>query len=189
RRRLLAKADALCEGAEKVAYRMSHGGRDAFLGAGTGNGGGYYADALLRSYWLTGAQKYLDYACLNADFQLGCNPLSKSFVTGMGARPPRRPMISRQLFRPGRPYDPYSAVKGFTVYGLAAKFGNRAHPAPLPPWRRWPDLWGAGAMISSEFTIHQTIGPSAMLHAALYALEKESPGRPAVGNPEVKGKP
>ncbi|MFO8008158.1 MAG: glycoside hydrolase family 9 protein [Candidatus Brocadiia bacterium] len=172
-RRLRAKADALGERAEWTAYRMSHGGRGAFLGAGTGNGGGFYADACLRAYWLTGEQEYLDTACLNADFQLGCNPLSKTFITSMGARPPRRPMINRQLIRQGRPYDPYSAVKGLTVYGLAAKFGDRGYPSPLPAWRRWPDLWGAGAMISSEFTIHQTIGPSAMLYASLLGMENQ----------------
>lgn len=169
RRMLIEKADALVESLERPAYRMSHGG-ETFLGWGTGNGGGHYADPLLRAYWLTGGQKYLDAASLNADFQLGCNPLAKTFVTGLGARPPVRPEISGFLYEgPG-----YSGrtVEGITVYGLAGDVAHNWHPAELPKWRKWRDLWSSGAEISSEFTIPQTIGPSAMLYGTLYAFNR-----------------
>ncbi len=169
RRMLIEKADALVESLERPAYRMSHGG-ETYLGWGSGNGGGYYADALLRAHWLTGEQKYLDAACLNADFQLGCNPLSKSFITSMGARYPVRPEISHFLYEGPGPSG--RTVKGITVYGLSEQVEFDWYPRPVPAWRKWRDLWGAGSETCSEFTIAQTIGPSAMLYGSLYAMER-----------------
>ncbi|MFO8008616.1 MAG: glycoside hydrolase family 9 protein [Candidatus Brocadiia bacterium] len=166
-RMLIEKADALVASLERPAYRMSHGG-ETYLGWGSGNGGGYYADALLRAYWLTGEQKYLDATCLNADFQLGCNPLSKSFITSMGARYPVRPEISRFLYE--GPGASGRTVEGITVYGLSEQVEFDWYPRPVPAWRKWRDLWGAGSETCSEFTIAQTIGPSAMLYGSLYAM-------------------
>jgi endoglucanase len=162
------KGDALLESTERPAYRMGHGGQ-TYLGWGTGNGGGHYADPCLRAYWLTGRRQYLDAACLNADFQLGCNPLSKCFITGMGIRPPLRPEISWFLYD-GRGLDART-VEGITVYGLSEQIAFDWYPSDLPAWRKWRDLWGAGSETCSEFTIPQTIGPAAMLYGSLYAME------------------
>ena len=35
-------------------------------------------------------------------------------------------------------------------------------------------MWGNFAEIYSEFTLHQTVGPSAALYATVHALEKQA---------------
>jgi hypothetical protein len=108
---------------------------------------------------------------LNADFQLGCNPLSKTFITGMGARPPLHPQISAFLYE--KPGKRGGTVAGITIFGLTDRDPAGWYPAERPRLRRWRDLGNGGAEISSEFTITETIGASAMLYATLYALEME----------------
>ena len=167
---LLRQADEVVKQTEIPAYRMGAGARAGGLGWGNANGGGRYADPCLRAYWLTKDHRYVDAASLNADFQLGANPLSKTFITGMGARPPQHPEISELLY--AQPNRRGATVKGITVYGIAdAKVGG--FPQEIPVWRRWRDLGNGGAEISSEFTITETIGASAMLYAALQALARE----------------
>lgn len=150
------------------AYRWG-GDSTRGMGWGNANGGGYHADVLLRAWWLAGEQRFLDAACLNADFQLGCNPLSKTFVTGMGARPPRHPQIAAFLYE--KPGKRGGTVRGITVYGLTDRDPQEWYPAGRPRLRRWRDLGNGGAEISSEFTITETIGASAMLYATLYGLD------------------
>ena len=163
-------ADEILKKTEAPPYRVGRGATDGGNGWGNLNGGGYYADPLLRAYILTRDQKYLDGACLNADFQLGANPLSKTFITGIGARPPIHPQISAFLYTgPGKTG---ATVKGITIYGLASN-ELKWHPAQIPAWRRWRDLGNGGAEVSSEFTITETIGYSAMLYSILYALESQ----------------
>ena len=153
------------------AYRWG-GNSTRGLGWGNGNGGGYYADVQLRAWWLTGEQKYLDTASLNADFQLGCNPLSKTFITGMGARPPIHPQISYFLYE--KPNKCGATVAGITVYGLTDGDPRGWYPTERPRLRRWRDLGNGGAEISSEFTITETIGATAMLYSALYSAESQA---------------
>ncbi len=149
------------------AYRWG-GDSTRGMGWGNANGGGHHADVLLRAWWLTGEQKYLDGASLNADFQLGCNPLSKTFITGLGARPPLHPQISAFLYE--KPGKRGGTVQGITIYGITDRDPVNWHPAERPRLRRWRDLGNGSAEISSEFTITETIGTSAMLYASLYAL-------------------
>ena len=171
KRSLLMRADEVVKQTEIPAYRMGAGAKDRGLGWGNGNGGGHYADPCLRAYWLSKDRKYLDAASLNADFQLGANPLSKTFITGMGTRFPEHPEISPLLYT--QPNRLGATVKGITVYGLTdSKPGG--FPQEIPVWRRWRDLGNGGAEISSEFTITETIGASAMLYAALEALARET---------------
>lgn len=139
------------------------------LGWGNGNGGGHFADVLIRAWWLTGDPTYFDAASINADFQLGCNPLSKTFITGMGARPPRHPQISAFLYE--EPGKRGGTVEGITIYGIAHHDPQDWYPPERPRLRRWRDLGNGGAEISSEFTITETIGYSAMLYAVLYAAD------------------
>ena len=166
---IIRRADAVVKQTEPAPYRVGCGKKSNGLGWGNGNGGGYYADPCLRAYILTGDQKYLDAACMNADFQLGANPLSKTFITGMGARHPNHPQISQFLYT--GPHKTGATVKGITVYGLASQ-QPAWYPDKTPVWRRWRDLGNGGAEVSSEFTVGETLGPSAMLYGFLYALEK-----------------
>ena len=163
----IRQADLLVKETDAPAYRVGMGEKDSGLGWGNGNGGGRWADTLLRAYMLTKDQKYLDAACLNADFQLGANPLGKTFISGMGARPPLHPQISAFLYT--GPNKTGTTVPGITVYGLGGR--QPSWYPDFPVWRCWRDLGNGGAEVSSEFTITETIGESAMLYAMLYALE------------------
>ena len=80
----LQRADAIVKDTEAPAYRVGRGAAERGNGWGNLNGGGRWADPCLRAYFLTRDRKYLDAACLNADFQLGANPLSRTFLTGLG---------------------------------------------------------------------------------------------------------
>jgi endoglucanase len=169
RQEILRLADGqLKDRLDKEAYRWG-GDSTRALGWGNGNGGGHYADVLLRAWWLTGEQRYLDGASLNADFQLGCNPLSKTFITGMGARPPLHPQISAFLYE--QPGKRGGTVAGITIYGLSSGAPADWYPADRPKLRRWRDLGNGGAEVNSEFTVTETLGASAMLYSALCAAE------------------
>ena len=47
---------------------------------------------LLQAYTLTGRQELYDLAFRTPDFQLGANPLSLSFITGIGTNYPKKPL-------------------------------------------------------------------------------------------------
>lgn len=167
RRELIRRAEEIITKTDEPAYRVGLGARDRGFGWGSLNGGGYYANSLLLAHHLTGEQRFLDAVSLNADFQLGCNPLSKTFITGMGDRPPLHPQVAAYLYTgPGKTGN---TVPGITIYGLADRKPNW-HPQDIPPWRRWRDLGNGGAEVSSEFTITETIGASSMLYGMLYGL-------------------
>ena len=165
RKALLTGADWIVKRTDENPYRMGHDGRG--LGWGNGNGASY-ADLSLRAYWLTGEQKYLDAASLNADFLLGANPISRTFITSVGARFPMQPQISPTLYTMSQKRG--STVPGITNYGLADAMPP-GWPSKTPRWRRVRDI-GGGAEVSSEFTITETIGCSAMLFETLWSLEK-----------------
>jgi len=167
---LVAAADKQLETMETVAYRHAAGPRVGGWGSLVP---AQQAETLLRAWAVTGQQKYFAAASLHADFQLGCNPMSKTFLTGMGYRHPNRPEISWFLYE-GTAEMTGRTVEGLTMYTLGPplKFWYPPHPA----WRSHRDVWGNGAEIWSEFTIHQTIGPTAMMFQALYAAEG-LPGR------------
>lgn len=155
---------------EQAGYRMSNGQKPV---VGWGRAQGIdHAPTLLRAYWLTGEQKYLDAALFNADFHLGCNPLGKCSLTGMGYNPPRRPEISWFLYEKHEPDMGGRTVKGIGIYGIGPPL--KSHPGKWPLWRSWRDIWGMFAEIYSEFTVPQTIGPSAMAYSAFYAMEKKA---------------
>lgn len=58
-------------------------------------------------------RKYLNAARLNADLQIGANPLAKTFLTGLGARFPEHPEINE--FLDTHPHRTGNTVKGITV--------------------------------------------------------------------------
>jgi hypothetical protein len=122
-------------------------------------------------------------AALNADFHRGVNPLAKSFITGLGARSPRRPEISWFLYRQRTDTEILGdPVSGYSVYGLGPRMSPYPGPgqdglaAPgwkdgWPLWRSWRDVWATRAEMYSEFTVHQTLGPAAFTYARLFSLE------------------
>lgn len=171
---VLRDADKAAETTEAAPYRnASRVG--ASHGWGTFNGGAHAAFPSLLAYLLTKDVKHLNTISLNADFQLGANPLSKGFITSLGARHPVQPQLNPLLY--SGPEKTGKTVPGITVYGLAGqpKDGfvpnTKWYPDKTPPGRHFVDQ-GSGSESSSEFTITETIGTSAMLYAFLYALEE-----------------
>jgi hypothetical protein len=125
---------------------------------------------------LTSKQKYLDGVSLCMDWQLGCNPQSMTYITGMGYRYPCRPQISGFLYKhdatyPGLRGKPLYAetVKGITMYGIGPQL-SWYYPA-WPTLRSYRQVYG-GAECYNEFTISQCVGPTAMASAFLYAVEQ-----------------
>ncbi len=164
REHIVKSAEGIAASDEKRAYRMGAGKEDG----GWGNlvGGGYYGSVSLMAYLLTGDQKHLDAASLNADYQLGANPLSRSFITGLGARPPEHPEVRAWL------YDPRGApCPDIPVFGPGGnpKSLDDVHPDDVPIWRRWLD--DRIAAMHSEFGIAGPMGDAAMLYGILWALE------------------
>ena len=166
RQDLIQRAGHGVKQTSESVYRNGHNGKTA-LGWGNGHGGGHYADLLLRAFWLTGEAAYLEAASVNADFQLGANPLSKTFVSGLGARPPVQPQLSPLLY--AGPKKTGRTVEGISIYGLSSSVPP-GYPAAVPLYRHWRDISGT-AEDSSEFTITETVGGSAMLYSTLHALE------------------
>ena len=172
---IMRDADGGSKATRDAPYR--NGARPGVAnGWGSFNGGGHQAFASILAYLLTKDPKYLSTASLNADFQLGANPLSKGFITGLGVRHPIQPQLNPLLY--SGPEKTGKTAPGITVYGLSGQpkdgFVNDSnwYPAKIPPGRHWVDQ-GSAAESSSEFTITETIGCSAMLYEFLYALEKE----------------
>ena len=169
RKGIINSANSVVKHTDTNPYRMGHDGRG--LGWGNGNGGGYYGDVCLRAYWLTGEQRYLDVASLNADFLLGANPISRTFMTSVGARYPHQPELLESLYE--LPNLRGRTVAGITNYGLCDSMPP-GFPKEIPRWRRVLDI-AAGGEVSSEFTITETIGASAILFNSLWPLELRAP--------------
>ncbi|MCU0873510.1 MAG: glycoside hydrolase family 9 protein [Pirellulaceae bacterium] len=170
RRQFLELADTKAAATEEAAYRMGNGNGTA-CGWGACQGANH-GDLLLRAYVLSKDQKYLDAACFNADWHLGANPLSKTLISGMGYRAPRRPEISWFLYEEPERDMSGRTVAGIAIYGIGPPLGLHTGEK-WPLWRSWRDVWDRFAEIYSEFTVPQTCGPAAMLYATLYGMEKQ----------------
>lgn len=168
-------ADVYLKRTHEAGYRMGNGQTNQ---CGWGKCQGVdHGDILLRAYHITGEQKYLDAASLNADWHMGANPLSQTYISGMGVRHPDRPELSWFLYQNTDNNDVVGpTVMGISLYGNGPPLksypyvkGQKGNAWPI--WRSWRDVWGHWAEIYSEFTIEQTVGPAAIMYAALYGLE------------------
>jgi len=161
---ILKAADADVKNVDKWPYRMSTGRESG----GWGNlvGGGLYGDKCLMAYLLTHDRKYLDTASLNADYQLGANPLSRSFITGVGARPPEHPEVGNWMYN-----DKGMSAPGIPVFGPGGNPNSMGgvYPTNIPLWRVWVDT--RVAAMHNEFGVTGPIGDAAMLYSLLWALE------------------
>ena len=101
--------------------------------AGAGN---EYAFALVRAYYLTGDESFLDWALTNWDAQLGNNALSRSYITGLGYNRVKRP-----LHKPSLALNPREPVPGLHVNGPAAMiaYANSVNMNSYPENKFYPD--------------------------------------------------
>ena len=123
-----------------------------------------YAFPLLQAWTLTCEKKYLAAAALNLDAQMGANPLSFSFITGIGKRYPRDPLHKISTYDqtvepvPGIPvFGVFAHMSNGQSYYLATQSDENSYPQsyssadPYPVLRRYIDARELVPM--SEFTI------------------------------------
>lgn len=141
-------------------------------------------DSLLQAYALSGDKKYIDGAVLGSQFSAGANPLNTVFTTGLvdagiAQRGPNNPFaIDARL-------TGQDAPAGITVYGpLDPQFGfahfqREFYKEDTYPFEQRPiyenyfdNYWN---FEQSEFTIHQTIAPTAYTWGFLAASDFEIP--------------
>lgn len=94
-----------------------------WIGWGTFTQSAEYSFPLLQAWSLSvdseARAKYLNAALLNLDAQLGANPLSLSFITGLGVRSPKDPLQMASI------YDEVDKpVPGIPIFGVAAHLSN-----------------------------------------------------------------
>jgi endoglucanase len=134
------------------------------------------SQVLPRAHYLTGDEKYLAAAVAASNFSNGANPSNLVYTTGLGQRSPQNPLHidSRVSAQP--------APAGITIYGQSDPqagygFNEWVHTyhltEALPASRTWPTaeayfdvfLWPA----QSEYTVHQTLGPTSYYRGYLSA--------------------
>ncbi|MBN2448811.1 MAG: glycoside hydrolase family 9 protein [Lentisphaeria bacterium] len=130
---------------------------------------GMISRCLPRAYALSGEPKYLVGTLQSCLFAAGANPDNMALTTGLGPNPVRFPLHidSRNSAQP--------APTGITVYGPSDPAENYPFDAwahtwflaktMTPPSRQWPaaeSYWDIFTVPSTnEYTVHQTIGPTA----------------------------
>jgi len=132
------------------------------------------------AYNFTKDQKYIDAISLNADYQLGENPLGLSWITGLGIFNPQFPLHLNSMYD-----DKTKPVPGLPIYGPHARdyngncqpddnwfclVYNNFFPTPInipalrqyAPWSRMPDM--------NEFTVWQDMSYTALGYGFLFAI-------------------
>lgn len=110
-----------------------------------------------------------------ADYFLGTNPLNQTWVTGLGPKYPRDPFHmdgwyeEGQYPRPGIvPYGPWLKAQ---ATGQGPWDHDWANKSVYPAIDEWPgaERWfnNRCSPLNNEFTIHQNIGPSALVYGFL----------------------
>ena len=187
---LVTMAEEAIRNAENVPYR--HSWREHKSRRWGGAVSASWARYLILSWKLTGDEKYRQWALLNADFLLGCNPLSMVQTTGIGDA--YVPVVQDQETRRDGILDP---VPGITPYGIImTPFGigqnvvsmniptnfstekgqrkidfldkaayNAKGDLVVPLWRSIGPH-GYRDPICNEFTVQETMGPVALMLGA-----------------------
>jgi photosystem II stability/assembly factor-like uncharacterized protein len=173
---LIRSAEEIVERTHRNPYR--NGARldvPEWIGWGVFTQSSKYAFPLLQTWSLIKDDRHLKAALLNLDAQLGANPLSLCFITGLGKRSPQDPLHHPSLHDKVR--DP---IPGLPIFGVAAHLPNnqphyvmsqkdensfppgRETLDPYPILRRYIDAHELVPM--SEFTIVDMAMTTAVLH-------------------------
>ncbi|HPO89871.1 MAG TPA: glycoside hydrolase family 9 protein [Victivallales bacterium] len=163
---IIKSADEIIKNNDRRAYRM--GSRKESGGWGNLVGGGYYGEICVLAYILSKEKKFLDAASINADYQLGANPLSRSFISGIGENPVIHPELRKPLYdKNGIP------AEGIPVFGPGGNENSlgESYPSKVPIWRRWID--NRVSALHCEFTVGSTQGEAILLYGILNAEENK----------------
>ena len=136
------------------------------------------ATALCYAHALTGEQAYLDAAYLANDFHNGCNPNGTTWTTGLGVVYPASYL---SIVSVGDEIDEY--VPGITPYRNTFGLGwdvkklvwnDDPRQMAWPYWRRYANV-EEHSVAASEFTVWETIGPSAFTTGYLMTVGTKVP--------------
>ncbi|MEL6899616.1 MAG: glycoside hydrolase family 9 protein [Cyanobacteria bacterium J06606_4] len=165
RQALLKQADRMIRWGQQTAFHWTKLGatRPIITGNSFGNP---KATPLLRAHYLTGQSKYLSAAILACQFSAGANPQNLVYTTGLGHRSPQNPLVLNQRVTGQAPppgitvYGPLDAVHRADYWVLRFLEGvvvPSIHERPTT--ESYLDIFLYPAV--TEFTIHQTIAPTA----------------------------
>jgi endoglucanase len=178
-------------------------GATKFVGFGAATAQGRYADPAAFMYRLSTnpdeKKAYYSIVSQLGDYSLGLNPLSQSFVTGLGSQQVQSPLhLDSYWTKYGEtPQGGSQSVKGnipgLVVYGATETRSNadyqtavsdHVYPtwADLPGQRRWTDGWSL--VNSNEFTTWETMVWNTCMYAVLYNAQKDS-GIPSIPIPRA----
>ncbi|MDX8410685.1 MAG: glycoside hydrolase family 9 protein [Mariprofundaceae bacterium] len=109
---VIAGADWRLRMTDKHSFRVPMHDHIAYAGWGSFGQSSRSALHLLQAYYLSGDRNYLRAAWSTPYAQLGANPQSRSYITGIGANPPMHPLSKLSQ------YDQAVApLKGIPVFG------------------------------------------------------------------------
>jgi endoglucanase len=133
---------------------------------------------LLRAYTLTGTARYCSAAIRSASFSLGANPLDTVFVTGIGARNVRNPLIVDNIFGavpiwPGTPIYGLHTLNKVADESWVAQYqlnpaGATPNPESVPFLQSWYDM--SSVPMYNEFTVHQSHAVALYAYGSLAGL-------------------
>jgi len=134
---------------------------------------------LIIAHHLTGDARYMAAQYTTCDYMLGGNPLNMTWVTGLGARSPRRVMQIDSWYS-GQP----GPVPGIVPYGPVTRSNEKwtlrgGLDTVYPKLKQWPEheLWFEMEFDPSqaEFTVHGTLAPAVAAYGYLCAGRAAKP--------------
>jgi endoglucanase len=180
---LVKEADFEIAAINRTGFRWN---KHPWAPLGYGSLGAPDVTTLVRAHQLTQAEKYLEAAVLATQFSAGANPDNLVYTTGLGYEGPNDPLIV-DVRATGSDVPP-----GITVYGPLDMRGRPDHwsldlfaNALSPsPWQ-WPTaeaFFDAYYYIpATEFTVQQTMAPTAFAWGYLAAVDENLTGLPVIG--------
>ena len=164
-----------------------------FIGWGAATAQGRYADPAAFMYRLSTdnveKQHYYDIVSQLGDYSLGLNPLSQSFVTGLGANQVNSPLhldsywTKYGLQPQGGTQAAIGNIPGIVIYGYTegksgADYQTAVSDYVYPKWdslpiqRRWTDGWSL--VNSNEFTTWETMIWNVCMYSVLYNTQDDN---------------
>ena len=163
-----------------------------WIGWGAFTMGPKVAFPLLQAFALTGNESYRDMAAINADAQLGVNPLSLTFITGVGARSPKNPLDMESEYDgidapvPGLPvFGPHHNQSKGNKFQAATQDDTNNYPwtwttsDPLPVLRRFNDSFELP--MQTEFTVLEQALTTVTFHLLSESTSPLPPAEVACG--------
>ena len=165
KKRLLALADQMVEGADQTAYQTVMDKSARNFGWGSNSEAANQGVALIQAYKISPNKKYLLCALSNLDYLLGRNGTGYSYITGYGSKTPMHPH-----HRPSASDGVVDPVPGLLVGGPNPGMQDGIKVPSLFPDEAYID--DERAYAANEIAINWN-APFAYLSNALEALQQE----------------